>query len=184
MSKSSRRNLQRAGMAVVGALLVGGSANAVPTTQPTGRPADLVTVKGRGGGTLSLPHFEGDRIKIRLRGHTEADQPVGVTGTFAVTHVAEDGTVLADFRGTMDCLMAGGEVAVATGIITRGSAPGLPGDQELVGHRVGFTVSDHGHRDRIGWSWLVMGFHDVEGCTSTAPFFPVTTGHFSVTAPD
>jgi hypothetical protein len=75
--------------------------------------------------------------------------------------------------------MAGGDVAVMTGTITDADNPGLPG-QDLVGVQVGITVDDHGRRDRLGWSWMVMGFHPVSGCTSTAPFFPVSQGKFTV----
>ena len=93
---------------------------------------------------------------------------------------AADGTVLADFGGTVNCLMQGADVAVFTGMISRGGVPGIPGDE--IGRQVGLTVADDGHRDHLGWSWLVMQFHDAPPCTSTAPFFPVTAGNFRVGA--
>ncbi len=97
-----------------------------------------------------------------------------------MTHVRPDGTVLADFGGTVSCLMQGADVAVFTGTITRGGAAGMPGEE--IGHRVGITVADHGRRDHLGWSWLVLQFHDAPHCTSTAPFFPITAGNFRVDA--
>lgn len=69
-----------------------------------------------------------------------------------------------------------------TGIITDADNPGLPG-VDMIGVRVGFTIDDHRRQDRIGWSWLVMGFGSVTGCTSTAPFFPVSHGDFVVESP-
>ncbi|KQZ67416.1 hypothetical protein [Nocardioides sp. Root151] len=137
-------------------------------------------VSGTGGGTLELPRYEGDIVSFRVRASAPSDAAWTATGSFDVTHVRPDGTVLADFSGTVDCLMVGAGVAVVTGIITKGGAAGIPGEE--LGRRVGLTVSDHGRRDHLGWSWLVTGFHDVTPCTSTAPFFPVTEGNFSVDA--
>ncbi|SFC49124.1 hypothetical protein SAMN04487968_10752 [Nocardioides terrae] len=143
-------------------------------------PAHDVRLSGAGGGTLSLPGFAGDRVRFRLTASVPPDRPLDVHGRFRVEHVSADGRLLARFSGAFDCLMTGGGVAVATGLITSGSAPGLPGEPEIVGRRIGLTVADRGPHDRLGWSWLVMGFHDVAGCTGIAPFFPVTRGGFAV----
>ena len=139
----------------------------------------LVTVNGSGGGTLQLRGFEGDTVSFKVQASAQADTPWAAKGSFEVTHVRPDGTILADFGGTVDCLIEGADVAVVSGTITRGSAS-LPGDE--IGHRVGITVADHGRRDHLGWSWLVMQFHDAPPCTSTAPFFPVDVGNFRVDA--
>lgn len=146
------------------------------------KEAERVRVIGEGGGWLNSTSWKGDRISIRVDASTEPGRPVGVDGTFHVSHRRPDGTLVAGFEGRAECLMAGGDVAVMTGIITHADSPGLP-SQDLVGVRVGLTVNDHGRRDRIGWSWMVMGFHSVSGCTSTAPFFPVTAGDFAVDSP-
>lgn len=171
-------------LSIVVALVSGANAVAVPAEGPAAgqrpRPA-LVTVNGAGGGTLQLPRFKGDKVSFRIQASAPADTPWVAEGTFDVTHVRPDGTVIADFSGTVNCLMAGADVAVITGTITRGGASGMPGEE--IGHQVGLTVADHGHRDRLGWSWFVMGFHDVTPCTSTAPFFPTTAGDFRVDAP-
>ena len=141
-----------------------------------------IELSGAGGGTLRADSYRGDVVTFRLRGSGSVDDPVGVKGSFHVTHVQPDGTVLADFEGTMNCLMAGSDVAVVTGTITDGFAPTASGEA-VVGRQIGLTVADRGRRDSIGWSWLVMGFSDASGCTSPAPFFPVTTGGFTVDAP-
>ena len=134
--------------------------------------AHTVAISGAGGGKLALTGFEGDRVRFRMVASVPANRPLDVEGRFRVVHVSAEGSVLAAFRGDIDCLMAGGGVAVMTGTITSGSAPGLPDDPELVGRRVGLTVADQGGADRLGWSWLVHGFTDVSRCTSIAPFFP------------
>ncbi|GGU45847.1 hypothetical protein [Nocardioides albus] len=161
------------------ALAAGAGAVAVPADPPTA--ADQITVDGTGGGTLQLPSYRGDTVSFRVHATTDADTPWAAQGSIAVTHVRPDGTVLADFTVAVDCLMAGDDVAVISGKITRGGAPGLPGDE--MGHQIGITVADHGRRDHLGWSWYVMGFLDTRPCTSTAPFFPTTAGNFRVEGP-
>ena len=112
----------------------------------------------------------------------EPDRPVDVDGTFHATHWHPDGSVVAEFEGPAGCLMGGADVAVMTGVITKADNPLCPRLSWSVG-RVGITVDDHGRRDRIGWSWMVMGFYPVSGCTSTAPFFPVSIGDLAVDSP-
>ncbi len=192
MTRPLRRRRLRTAALAAAVLLLGAASTAHgvvggrPPAAPDARDHhhDRVVLEGSGGGILSLPGFEGDRVSFRLSASAPADRPWETTGTFAVNHVAPDGTVLADFAGTVDCLMAGGDVAVATGVITRGGAPGLPESPDLVGHRVGFSVADAGRRDHLGWSWLLHQFHDVPFCTGLAPFFAVTTGDFAVRGPD
>ncbi len=160
----------------------GGSSIAATTSTDFvhGTRDEIVTVNGSGGGTLQLRGFEGDTVSFRFHATANEATPWDATGVFSVTHVRPDGTVLADFGGTVDCLMQGADVAVFTGTITRGGAAGIPGEE--VGHRVGLTVADHGRRDHLGWSWLVLQFQDALPCTSTAPFFPITAGNFRVGA--
>ena len=150
-----------------------------PGSAPDVKP---ITVDGTGGGTLQFVRFEGDTVSFRVHASAPATTPWTAQGSFDVTHVRPDGTVLADFSVTVDCLMSGADVAVVSGTITRGGAPGLPGDE--LGRHVGITIVDHGHRDHLGWSWYVMGFEkDTLPCTSIAPSFPTTTGNFRVDAP-
>jgi hypothetical protein len=140
-----------------------------------------VTVKGEGGGVLQLEGFEGDIVRFRINAFSRSDDPFGAEGTFEVTHVRPDGTVVADFAGSVNCMLEGADVAIATGIITSGGLPAHP-NEEIVGSQVGLTVADHGRRDHVGWSWLVTAFEDVSTCASTAPFFPLSTGNFKVDA--
>lgn len=127
-----------------------------------------------------MPGFDGDRVRFRLHASAPENRPTDVTGTFHVRHLSAKGTPRANFAGRVDCLFTGGRVAIATGIITRGAAPGLPDAPELAGHRVALTIEDHGNHDHLGWSWYVRQFHDVPGCTGTAPFFSVATGNFTL----
>lgn len=152
------------------------------TAPKSSKQTSVVTVDGHGSGTLQLFSFEGDTVTFQVHASAEADTPWAAEGSFDVTHVRPDGTVLADFGGTVDCLMVGADVAVVTGTITRGGADGFPGEE--LGRRVGLTIADRGGRhDRLGWSWLVMQFHDAPYCMSTAPFFPITEGDFRVREP-
>lgn len=169
------------------AVAVGTPADAAPaaarvSADPRPAPVDeAVTVDGTGGGTLQLPSYKGDTVEFRVHATTKVATPWAAQGSIDVTHVRPDGTVLADFTATVSCLMAGDDVAVLSGKITRGGAPGLPGEE--IGHQVGITIADHGRRDHLGWSWYVMGFLDTRPCTSTAPFFPTTSGNFRVDGP-
>lgn len=166
-----------AGAALV--LAAGAGAVAVPAETPT--DADQIAVNGTGGGTLQMPSYKGDTVSFRVHATADAATPWAAQGSIDVTHVRPDGTVLADFTATVNCLMAGADVAVISGKITRGGAPGLPGEE--IGHQIGITIADHGRRDHLGWSWYVMGFQDTRPCTSTAPFFPTTAGNFRVEVP-
>lgn len=51
---------------------------------------------------------------------------------------------------------------------------------KIIGKRVGFTVSDEGRRDRLGWSWALGGFESVPECMGTAPFFKTSKGDYRV----
>ena len=93
-------------------------------------------------------------------------------GTFRVTHSSPTADVR--FSGTIDCLIVGGPVAVATGVITESSL------HEFIGLRRGFTVYDHGRHDRLGYSWLLDpgNTESVPLCVSTAPFETLEKGDF------
>jgi hypothetical protein len=54
---------------------------------------------------------------------------------------------------------------------------------EWLGTRVGFMVTDHGARDRFGWSWWTgtVGT-DVPYCVSTPPFLAADDGGVVVRA--
>ncbi|MEU6765949.1 Repetin [Streptomyces sp. NPDC046853] len=108
-------------------------------------------------------------------------RPDKATGTFRFVHLDKPGGKGGWAKGRIDCLMTGGKVATATGIIT---ATNL---KDIKGGRVGFTVHDLGKQDRVGYSWASVGGPDgtkkLPKCTSAAPFEKVRkgTGDFTVT---
>lgn len=181
-----RRTRRIAAAALIAACtgIATGVAQAADTAQSPNsakRATGITSVHGSGGGELQFSGFEGDQVNFDIRGHTtDADSPVSVKGTFAVTHERPDGTLFAEMSGSLDCMWVAGDVAVATGVIEEYDMPGLP-ELEPAGRRVGFTIDDGGRHDRIGWSWAVTGFEgDVSPCMSTAPFFEVERGWFAV----
>lgn len=106
--------------------------------------------------------------------------PSKATGTFHFVHLDKPGGDGGWAKGRIDCLITGGKVATATGIVTDTNLKGIKGG------RVGFTVHDRGERDRVGYSWAAVGGPDgtkkLTKCTSSAPFEKVKegTGDFDV----
>ncbi|MFG2647454.1 Repetin [Streptomyces sp. NPDC048436] len=106
--------------------------------------------------------------------------PEKATGTFRFVHLDKPGGKGAWAEGRIDCLMTGGKVATATGIITDTNL------NDIKGGRVGFAVHDLGKNDRLGYSWAAVGVPDgtknLSKCTSAAPFERVKkgTGDFHV----
>ncbi|TGB14296.1 Repetin [Streptomyces sp. MZ04] len=106
--------------------------------------------------------------------------PSKATGTFRFVHLDKPGGEGGWAKGRIDCLMTGGKVATATGIITDTNL------KEIKGGRVGFTVHDQGKKDRVGYSWAAVGRPDgtkkLPKCTSSAPHEKVRqgTGDFEV----
>lgn len=107
-------------------------------------------------------------------------RPDKATGTFRFVHLDKPGGKGGWAEGRIDCLMTGGKVATATGIITGSNLKGIKGG------RVGFSVHDQGKHDRVGYSWAAVGGPDgtkkLTKCTSSAPFEKVKkgTGDFDV----
>ncbi|MGW6271315.1 Repetin [Streptomyces sp. NPDC055060] len=107
-------------------------------------------------------------------------RPDKATGTFRFVHLDKPGGKGGWAEGRIDCLMSGGKVATATGVITGTNLKGIKGG------RVGFTVHDQGTHDRVGYSWASVGGPDgtkkLPKCTSSAPFEKVKkgTGDFHV----
>lgn len=106
--------------------------------------------------------------------------PSKATGTFRFVHLDKPGGEGGWAKGRIDCLMTGGKVATATGIITDSNL------KDIKGGRVGFTVHDQGKKDRVGYSWAAVGRPDgtkkLPKCTSSAPHEKVRqgTGDFQV----
>ncbi|MFI9259563.1 hypothetical protein ACIGT4_17920 [Streptomyces sioyaensis] len=132
-------------------------------------------------GSAKLQRKPGDNVHFRIDAHGFADK---AHGTFYVSH--HFGKVWGGhFKGRIDCLVTGGPVAVATGIVTEShfkDAPGLPHIGDLKGKRFGFTVLDNGKKDRLGYSWAVDGLpkNSVGKCLSSAPFETLAKGDYTV----
>ncbi|MEV0125425.1 Repetin [Streptomyces sp. NPDC050703] len=111
-------------------------------------------------------------------------RPDKATGTFEFVHLDRPGGDGGWARGRIDCLVTGGKVATATGIITETSPDARM--RSLRGGRVGFSVHDQGRHDRVGYSWGATGGPDgtkkLSKCNSVAPFEKVRkgTGDFRV----
>jgi hypothetical protein len=120
-------------------------------------------------GSAKLYRKAGDDIRFRFDAHGLGPD---ARGTFRIDHYLGDEGGW--FSGTIDCLIVGGPVAVATGVITASSFP------EFVGVRRGFSVYDHGRHDRVGYSWVLDpgNTESVPKCVSAAPFETVESGNF------
>ncbi|WP_330323946.1 hypothetical protein [Streptomyces pseudovenezuelae] len=126
-------------------------------------------------GSAKLSRTLGDDITFTFDAHLTAEHrtdPAKATGTFRFSHYLDGEGAWA--RGRIDCLVTGGKVAVATGVITGSDLPGAKGK------RVGFTVHDLGRHDRLGYSWASVGnpaeTKDLPKCVSSAPFERVKNG--------
>jgi hypothetical protein len=77
--------------------------------------------------------------------------------------------------------MVAGSVATFSGRITR--VVPTAAEPTWLGHRVGFSVSDQGHHDSFGWSWMTghVG-SDVAPCLTTAPFLQTDSGNLTATS--
>ncbi|MET8686697.1 Repetin [Streptomyces sp. NPDC004732] len=107
--------------------------------------------------------------------------PSRATGTFRFVHLDKPGGTGGWAAGRIDCLMTGGKVATATGVITDTNL------KKIKGKRVGFTVDDRGRNDRVGYSWAAYGGTQgqpdtLAACASSAPYEKVRkgTGDFDV----
>jgi hypothetical protein len=132
-------------------------------------------------GSAKLARRPGDNVHFTFDAHGFADK---ARGTFSISHhIGKDWGGY--FKGRIDCLLTGGPVAVATGVVTEShfeGAPGMPEIGDLKGKRFGFTVLDDGKKDRLGYSWALDGLpeNSVGKCESTAPFETLEKGDYTV----
>ena len=120
-------------------------------------------------GSAKLWRAAGDDVRFAFDAHGLGPD---ARGTFRVSHyLGKEGGW---FSGEIDCLVVGGPVAVATGVIKESSYP------EFIGVRRGFTVYDHGRHDRVGYSWVLDpgNTESVPLCASGAPYETVESGDF------
>ncbi|MEU2788029.1 hypothetical protein [Streptomyces sp. NPDC007100] len=148
-------------------------------------PAPLAAASTAGEPSLTgagkLKRRPGDDVRFAFDARGFADR---ASGTFFVSHHV-DKKWGGYFRGRIDCLVTGGPVAVATGVVTEShftNAPGFPEIGDLRGKRFGFTVLDAGKQDRLGYSWAMDGLpkNSVGTCQSSAPFETLEKGGFEV----
>ncbi|KAA6224431.1 hypothetical protein CP973_15170 [Streptomyces albofaciens JCM 4342] len=165
----------------------GGSALAVPppdAAHPAPRAAAAQSARhqpddARLSGSAKLRRTDGDDVRFSFDARFRQDEtPDKARGTFAFRHVGKTRSGWA--KGRIDCLVTGGKVAVASGIVTATDVANLKGK------RVGFSVHDlgPGRADRLGYSWASTNdptvTKDLPKCVSSAPFETVERGDFTV----
>ncbi|GGT53085.1 hypothetical protein [Streptomyces purpureus] len=170
--------------AMMGLLAFAGTPATASTAEPTAAAAAKPVKEASLTGSATMDRGKnGDRVTFAFDARGFAPTDVGGTsrGTFRFTHHSPDGKKGAWFEGRIDCLLTGGPVATATGIIERTDHP----DRRIKGKRVGFTVYDGGkggRHDRVGYSWAVEDIPDakVPVCLSAAPYETAKSGDFTV----
>lgn len=132
-------------------------------------------------GTAKLFRKTTEDVTFTFDAHLAAENnasPDKATGTFKFVHLDKPGGKGGWAKGRIDCLVTGGKVATATGIITETSPDALM--RSTKGGRVGFSVHDQGKHDRVGYSWAATGGPDsskkLSKCNSAAPFEKVRNG--------
>ncbi|MEV7075674.1 hypothetical protein [Streptomyces sp. NPDC093990] len=173
-ASASTRIRVAAGAAVLITVVCTASATALDRaaeTRSPGTPREAAALTG----SAKLYRPLGDDITFTFDAHLAAEHrmdPAKATGTFRFSHYLDGRGAWAE--GRIDCLLTGGKVAVASGVITRTDLPGAKGN------RVGFTVHDVGRHDRLGYSWASVGnpveTKDLPKCVSAAPFEKVKNG--------
>ncbi|MFJ6386811.1 hypothetical protein ACIQJT_04300 [Streptomyces sp. NPDC091972] len=173
-ASASTRIRVAAGAAVLITVACTASATALDRSAETrspGTPREAAALTG----SAKLYRPLGDDITFTFDAHLAAEHrmdPAKATGTFRFSHYLDGRGAWAE--GRIDCLLTGGKVAVASGVITRTDLPGAQGN------RVGFTVHDVGRHDRLGYSWASVGnpveTKDLPKCVSAAPFEKVKNG--------
>jgi hypothetical protein len=148
-----------------------GSAVAAGEDRPAGKQREAASLTG----SAKLYRSLGDDITFSFDAHLAAehnDDPSKATGTFRFSHYLDGEGAFAEVE--VDCLVTGGKVAVVSGVITKSDLEGAEGK------RVGVTVHDAGHKDRLGYSWAATGnpteTPDLPKCVSSAPFEKVKAG--------
>ncbi|MEU5581988.1 Repetin [Streptomyces huasconensis] len=161
------------------------SSSAAPQTADKTPTAEKATKREAAAltGTAKMYRKTTEDVTFTFDAHLAAKHngdPSKATGTFRFVHLDKPGGKGGWAKGRIDCLMTGGKVATATGIITGTNM------KDIKGGRVGFTVHDTGGTDRVGYSWAADGpdgTKKLPKCTSSAPHEKVRkgTGDFHVT---
>lgn len=177
-SRRTRRAIATAGAVALVAAVTAGSAVAsdgAPAAHP--RHTAATAKDPRLTGSAKIYRSAGDNIHFAFDAHFRKDQgPLDAKGTFRFSHVFPNGAG-AFAEGRIDCLITGGKIATASGVVTRTDKP------ELKGKRVGFSVRDNGRHDRLGYSWIGTSpweTEDLPPCVASAPFEILESGDFTV----
>ncbi|GAA1883180.1 hypothetical protein GCM10009837_00860 [Streptomyces durmitorensis] len=156
-----------------------GTAHSASPTDAQAKPREAAALTGK----AKMYRKTTEDVTFTFDAHLAAKNngdPTKATGTFSFVHLDKPGGEGGWAKGRIDCLMTGGKVATATGIITDTNL------KQIKGGRVGFTVHDQGEQDRVGYSWAATGAPDntkkLTKCTSSAPHEKVKkgTGDFDV----
>jgi hypothetical protein len=161
------RRARGAALAGLAVLAVFGSATPARAGDRVPAPRETSLV-----GAVDLKTVPGVRLHFAFDAHAVRGKEKEATGTFLIRHT--EGVIDVWQTGTITCLQVGGPVAVASGTVADSNEPAL------IGRKAGFTVYDHGRRDRLNASWD-MGFTGTPPpCMSTAPTGEIETGNFVV----
>lgn len=116
------------------------------------------SVSGGGAGFFApdAPVFAGDRVQLALNAREAGG------GRFDAVHHTSSGEVYTRIAGYVDCLAVSGNVAVATGVITRGFA-GSGADP--VGTRVSLRITDR-EPDVFAVDLAFYSGHAIAPCSS------------------
>ena len=128
---------------------------------PGTRPA--VAVQAADGGTSVAALLGDSTLRFQLAARVPAGgNPTEVQGDF---HFADRRGSGVDVEGRISCLVAGGPVAVATGVVTASNDPAK------VGKPVSFSLKD-GRIDRLGWIWgFAADAPQIVDCQSVVPSY-------------
>lgn len=152
----------------------------IASMAPAGASGVARSVAGGGSGTL--PSFfgpiAGDTLHVEL---TARVLPDGRTqGRFHLSHVSKDGGLVADFSGTVSCLVVSGAQASATGTIDNGREADASGFDPS-GQTVAITIVDVGTSDRAGVDLSFFGApHEIGPCAAVPPYLEIDEGNYAV----
>ncbi|MFG1627349.1 hypothetical protein [Kribbella sp. NPDC049227] len=131
-----------------------------------------VAVKAAGDGTTVAALLGDATLRFQFAARVPAGgNPTEVQGDFHFVDRRGSGV---DVEGRIDCLVAGGPVAVATGVVTASNDPAK------VGKPVSFSLKD-GRIDRLGWIWgFAADAPQIVDCQSVVPSYAPRWGGLAV----
>ncbi len=138
-------------------------------------------VIGVGGAVSQLPNeYNGDYLRFAFDARLDVVFPDNVDygGTFHVWHHLKDGSIGAEFRGEITCLLATADYATLSGEITEV----VVGDQVAVGRQADFSIVGNTRKPRVGFGGEAWGGSVGDPCSAPAPYFPITDGGYLVHA--